>query len=199
MTTGKQASCILARMRHTPAFSRRISPELCISACPLSQEGAGKVGAGWHPRSAARKDTQEEPHSSIQVKPKTQPSLRSGRTAYAALSREPSSFWPPSPQRNSPASRRLTRLSPPQELATTARTTRFCRTRGSPCSPQIFSPVDGARKLLARRACQRRSSARSLGLTQSNPARLLPFAPDAAASTASPARDTDDHMIIPQG
>lgn len=31
------------------------------------------------------------------------------------------------------------------------------------------------------------------------PARPLPFAPDAAASTASPARDTDDHMIIPQG
>ena len=32
------------------------------------------------------------------------------------LSREPSSFWPPSPSRNSPASRRLTRLPPPQEL-----------------------------------------------------------------------------------
>jgi len=38
-------------------------------------------------------------HSGIQVKPNTRPSLRSGRTAYAALSREPSSFWPPSPSR----------------------------------------------------------------------------------------------------
>ena len=62
------------------------------------------------------KHAQEEPHSSIQVVPITRPSLRSGRTAYAALSREPSSFWPPSPQRNSPAPRRLTRLPPPQEL-----------------------------------------------------------------------------------
>jgi hypothetical protein len=33
--------------------------------------------------------TQEEPHSSIQVWPNTRPSLRDGRTAYAALSREP--------------------------------------------------------------------------------------------------------------
>ena len=48
--------------------------------------------------------------------PITRPSLRSGWTAYAALSREPSSFWPPSLQRNSPAPRRLTRLPHPQEL-----------------------------------------------------------------------------------
>ena len=33
--------------------------------------------------------TQEEPHSSIQVVPITRPSLRDGRTAYAALFREP--------------------------------------------------------------------------------------------------------------
>ena len=37
-------------------------------------------------------------------------------TAYAVLSREPSSFWPPSLSRKSPAPRRLTRLPPPQEL-----------------------------------------------------------------------------------
>ena len=42
--------------------------------------------------------TQEEPHSSIQVVPITRPSLRGGRTAYAVISREPSSFWPPSPR-----------------------------------------------------------------------------------------------------
>ena len=62
------------------------------------------------------KHTQEEPHSSIQVVPITRPSLRDGRTAYAALSREPSSFWPPSPSRNSPALRRLTQMPHPQEL-----------------------------------------------------------------------------------
>jgi len=33
--------------------------------------------------------TQQEPHSSIQVVPITRPSLRDGRTAYGALSREP--------------------------------------------------------------------------------------------------------------
>ncbi|BBO15200.1 hypothetical protein TM102_66700 [Bradyrhizobium sp. TM102] len=44
------------------------------------------------------KRTQEEPHSSIQVVPITRPSLRGGRTAYAVLSREPSSLWPPSPR-----------------------------------------------------------------------------------------------------
>jgi hypothetical protein len=62
------------------------------------------------------KHTQEEPHSSIQVKPNTRPSLRDGWTAYAVLSREPSSFWPPSPSRNSPTPRRLTRMPPPQRL-----------------------------------------------------------------------------------
>ncbi|MHC4054865.1 hypothetical protein RAD04_33755, partial [Bradyrhizobium sp. 25ACV] len=35
------------------------------------------------------KHTQEEPHSSIQVVPITRPSLRSGWTAYAVISREP--------------------------------------------------------------------------------------------------------------
>ncbi|MHC2821973.1 hypothetical protein ACVMBY_005533 [Bradyrhizobium huanghuaihaiense] len=69
-----------------------------------------------HPRSAARRCSAKEPHSSIQVVPITRPSLRDGRTAYAALSREPSSFWPPSLPRNSPAPRRLTRSPPPQEL-----------------------------------------------------------------------------------
>src|SRR6185369_13223017 len=34
--------------------------------------------------------------------------------------------------------------------------------------------------------------ARSLGLTESNPPCPQPLAPDAAASTASPARDSDD-------
>ena len=58
----------------------------------------------------------KEPHSSIQVLPITRPSLRSGFTAYAVLSREPSSFWPPSPSRNSRTPRRLTRCRIPQEL-----------------------------------------------------------------------------------
>jgi len=67
-------------------------------------------------RGLLRKRHTQKPHSSIQVVPITRPSLRSGWTAYAVLSREPSSFWPPSPSRNSPTPRRLTRLPPPQEL-----------------------------------------------------------------------------------
>ena len=58
----------------------------------------------------------EKLHSGIQVKPNTRPSLRSGLTAYAVLSREPSSFWPPSLPRKSRTPRRLTRMPPPQEL-----------------------------------------------------------------------------------
>ena len=69
-----------------------------------------------HPRSAARKCSAKRPHSSIQVVPITRPSLRDGRTAYAVLSREPSSFWPPSPRRKSPAPRRLARLPHSQGL-----------------------------------------------------------------------------------
>ena len=97
--------------RHTFAFSRRISPELCFVAPPSkSKRAQGRPGAGWHPRSAARKVHAGKPHSSIQVVPITRPSLRNGWTAYAVLSREPSSFWPPSPLRKSPTPRRLTRL-----------------------------------------------------------------------------------------
>jgi len=57
----------------------------------------GRPGAGWHPRSAARRCSAKRPHSSIQVTPNTRPSLRSGLTAYAALSPATSSFLSPSP------------------------------------------------------------------------------------------------------
>ena len=57
----------------------------------------GRPGAGWHPRSTARKCSAKRPHSSIQVTPNTRPSLRSGLTAYAALSPATSSFLSPSP------------------------------------------------------------------------------------------------------
>ncbi|MGY3456864.1 hypothetical protein ACVWW5_002314 [Bradyrhizobium sp. LM3.4] len=102
--------------RHTPASSRRISPELCSLHRPHQKRAQGRPGAGWHPRSAVRGVAQKELHSGIQVKPNTRPSLRSGFTAYAVLSREPSSFWPPSPSRQSRTSRRLTRMPPPPRL-----------------------------------------------------------------------------------
>ena len=103
--------------RRGVAFSRLNSPELCFVAHPLEPGGRreGRVPAAPAVR-CAKMHTQEEPHSSIQVKPNTRPSLRDGRTAYAVLSREPNSFWPPSPRRKSPAPRRLTRLPHSQGL-----------------------------------------------------------------------------------
>ncbi|MDD1519595.1 hypothetical protein DAA51_06760 [Bradyrhizobium sp. WBAH10] len=68
------------------AFSRRVSPEFCASCRALLEKGRreGRVLAGT--RGPLREmHTQEEPHSSIQVKPNTRPSLRDGRTAYAVL------------------------------------------------------------------------------------------------------------------
>ncbi len=98
-------------------------------SCPRGRR-EGRVLTS-HPRSAARKAHAGKPHSSIQVVPITRPSLRDGLTAYAVLSREPNSFWPPSPRE---LTMRLTRLGAPHlreslAVATTVRTTRFCRTR----------------------------------------------------------------------
>ena len=105
------------KSKHNAAVSRRFPARVLLRYAALpSQRAQGRPGAGWHPRSAARKCSAKEPHSSIQVSPITRPSLRSGLTAYAVPSREPNSFWPPSPSRKSPAPRRLTRLPHPRKL-----------------------------------------------------------------------------------
>ena len=91
----------------------RVLPDLSTLEAKRVQ---GRPSAGGTRGPLREMHTQEEPHSSIQVKPNTRPSLRDGRTAYAALSREPSSLWPPSPRRKSPAPRRLTRLPHSQGL-----------------------------------------------------------------------------------
>jgi len=190
-------------LRHVFSPSRLISPELCLvtpPSCPRGRrEGRVPTGTRGPPR---ERHTQEEPHSSIQVKPNTRPSLRDGRTAYAVLSREPNSLWPPSPQRNSPAPRRLTRSPPPQELGRS--NDGQDHTVLPYARPAMFAAVFPAlstkpENLQTRRTCQRRSSARCLGAHGEQSALPRPFAPDAAASTASPARDNDDHMIAPQG
>ncbi|MGY4289285.1 hypothetical protein ACVWXO_008551 [Bradyrhizobium sp. LM2.7] len=167
-------------------------PSFASSLRPLKAKRAqGRPGAGWHPRSAARKAHAEKPHSSIQVSPNTRPSLRSGLTAYAVLSREPSSFWPPSPPRIDDAVHPVGLANASAKsltVATTARTTRFCRTRIH-LRHRVPSSVHTRRRMLARRTFQRRSSARGLGLTgTTRPARTSHA--DAAASTATPARET---------
>ncbi|PSO16164.1 hypothetical protein C7G42_25775, partial [Bradyrhizobium sp. MOS003] len=80
----------LTACTHAFAFSRRISPELCLVSLPSDPRGRreGRVPAGT--RGPLREmHTQKEPHSSIQVSPITRPSLRDGWTAYAVISREP--------------------------------------------------------------------------------------------------------------
>ncbi|TWA98900.1 hypothetical protein FBZ96_105578 [Bradyrhizobium stylosanthis] len=105
--------CEATRLRILAAqFARALPRHSTLKA----KRAQGRPGADLAPTVRCAKGSAKEPHSSIQVVPITRPSLRDGRTAYAALSREPSSLWPPSPSRNSPAPRRLTRSPPPQEL-----------------------------------------------------------------------------------
>ncbi|EHR02465.1 hypothetical protein Bra471DRAFT_03218 [Bradyrhizobium sp. WSM471] len=134
----------------TAAFSRRISPELCLVIPPSCPRGRreGRVLTS-HPRSAARKAHAGKPHSSIQVVPITRPSLRDGRTAYAVLSREPSSLWPPSPSRKSPASRRLTQMPHPPGLdrSNDGQDHTVLPYARPALSPQFFQPCRRSRKL----------------------------------------------------
>jgi hypothetical protein len=81
-----------------------------LQSRPLFKQGAGKAGCRLAPTVRCARVAHGEMHSGIQVKPNTRPSLRSGLTAYAVLSREPSSFWPPSPRE---LTMRLTRLGAP--------------------------------------------------------------------------------------
>ena len=135
------------------AFSRHTSPELCLIVPPSSQEGTGKAGCRPAPAVRCAKGCAKRPHSSIQVWPITRPSLRDGRTAYAVLSREPNSLWPPSPPRKSPAPRRLALMPHPPRLDrsndgqdhTVLPYARLALRRSFP------SPVDGAGNLLAKR------------------------------------------------
>ena len=188
---------------HAVAFSRLIPPELCFVALPSCPRGRreGRVPAGT--RGPLREmHTQKEPHSSIQVSPITRPSLRDGWTAYAVLSREPSSLWPPSLQRKSPAPRRLTRMphSPGLDRSNDGQDHTVLPYARLDISPQFSQPCRRSRKLTdetkpssaARRNAalgSRRAIRPALGLSH----------PNAAASTASPAREHDDHKIAPQG
>src|SRR3954462_5340290 len=78
------------------------------------------------------------------------------------------------------------------------RTTRFCRTRIRHFAAGFDRLVHVAIEIPTRRTSQRRSSGRGHGLTgTTRPARTSHA--DAAASTASPARNQDDNEIAPQG
>ena len=186
----------------TPSHPRgAFRPSLAPLSLPLQRKGAGKAGCRLAPTVRCARVAQANLHSGIQVKPNTRPSLRDGRTAYAVLSREPSSFWPPSPSRNSPTPRRLTRLPPPQELdrSNDGQDHTVLPYARPAMSPQYFQP--------RRRSCEtyRRDEPNSAARlheaagSQGLPALPAPSRADAAASTASPARDQDDLEIAPPG
>ncbi len=98
-----QAAC-----RHGFAFSRRISPELCLVSLPSSKRAQGRPGAGWHPRSAARKARAKrtaQQHTGV-----------ADHSAFPArwldglcrdLPGADHSFWPPSPFKLTMPSTRL--------------------------------------------------------------------------------------------
>jgi hypothetical protein len=103
-------------------------------------------------------------------------SLRSGLTAYAVLSREPNSFWPPSLRE---LTMWLTRLGAPNLREKLGRSddgqdhTVLPYAR-SPIATGFDGIVHAAIEMLARRTEQRRSSARGFGLTgTTRPARTI--------------------------
>ena len=187
---------------HAFAFSRRVSPELCLVTSPSNPRGRreGRVLTS-HPRSAARKCSAKEPHSSIQVVPITRPSLRDGWTAYAVLSREPSSFWPPSPSQKSPAPRRLTQMPHPPGLdrSNDGRDHTVLPYARPALSPQYFQPCRRSRKLTDETKPSSAARPHAVAGSQGLSALPAPSRVDAAASIASPARNQDDNEIAPQG
>ncbi|TWB55545.1 hypothetical protein FBZ94_10761 [Bradyrhizobium sacchari] len=179
--------------RHTSTSSRLISPELCLITPPSKPRGRREDRVPTsHPRSAARRCSAKEPHSSIQVVPITRPSLRDGRTAYAVLSREPNSLWPPSRPRNAPAARRLTQLPPPQELdrSNDGQDHTVLPYARPAISPQYSQPRRQSRKLANETKPSSAVRPHAVSSSQGLPALPAPLVPDAAASTASPGSQT---------
>ena len=158
-------------LRVLAARRARALPQCSPSRVPRAQ---GRPGADWHPRSTVRRLRYKRLHSGIQVKPNIRPSLRSGLTAYVALSPGSDALLPPSPcgwLMGAPgwATRITARLG---RQTSGARTTRFCRTQ--------ITPVVCA----------------TAPLTVTRPAR--PFAPMRPASTTSHPACRDDRDSAPR-
>ncbi|BBO14566.1 hypothetical protein TM102_60360 [Bradyrhizobium sp. TM102] len=94
--------------------------------------------------------TQKEPHSSIQVWPITRPSLRSGWTAYAVISREPTiPSGLPRPANWMMQSARLGSLASPRKLdrSNDGQDHTVLPYARPAISPQFFQPCRRSRKL----------------------------------------------------
>src|SRR6266702_2992029 len=95
------ASCSHGRSGRALAFSRHVFARAMLLFTPSRKKGRreDRAPAGTHKTPVLNRCTRNAQgrHRAAE----TRPSLRDGLTAYAALSREPSSFWPPSPLRYS--------------------------------------------------------------------------------------------------
>ena len=121
-------------------------PKLCDLRCPLENRGRRESRVPMTP-AVVRKNA----HGGPQVRRNTRPSLRSGFTAYAALSPEPNSSGL---RRRRIGDRSKARSGPTISIsltpATGARTTRFCRPQ-LPRAIRLDQPVCCRKKFRPRR------------------------------------------------
>src|SRR5206468_11731387 len=94
---GSVAASIRISTADTPSHPRGLSARVLLVALPSNERGRreDRVPAGT--RGPLCEVAVRNLHSGIQVKPNTRPSLRSGLTAYVALSPGSDALLPPSP------------------------------------------------------------------------------------------------------
>ena len=143
-------------------LAARCARALLVSLPSFQKEGAGKTGCRPAPMASVLNWCAMMHRGNTGEAGNARPSLRSGLTAYGVLSPETNSFLSPSPRELAmhqiPVGSMHLRES--LTVATTARTTRFCRTR-------------------------RRRSSRAMPIAHDHLALRLPLAPTPPASTAS--------------
>jgi hypothetical protein len=130
------------RLRLLAADSARA---LRSASRPPRKEGAGKAGCRLAPARLPCKNDAHATHRSDTGQPKHPAFPAQWFDGLCALSPETNSVLPPSPPRNSRTSPRLRprRLRKDLTVATTARTTRFCRTRQRRPSCAVGSVLTG--------------------------------------------------------
>ena len=126
----------------TPSHSRGMfCPSFASTSHPLKQKGAGKTGCRPAPMASVLNGCAMMHRGNTGGAGNARPSLRSGLTAYGVLSPETNSFLSPSPRELAmhqiPVGSMHLRES--LTVATTARTTRFCRTRRRRSSARCIS------------------------------------------------------------
>src|SRR3954451_20964451 len=185
--------------RHTFASSRRVSPELCFVTPPSCPRGRreGRVPAST--RGPLRENGAQGNRTAAYrwCQSLGLPSAMVGRLMPCSPgSRVPAGLPRPNEIHRHRAGRRGCRIRQGLTVATTARTTRFCRTHGPPFRRSFSSPVDGAGNLQTRRSLAAPlvgtkpwAHGEQSALPLATRTRTLPRPPQA------PAREHDDHKI----